>query len=87
MDSTIEVTDLESYDKWNYKTHMISRKVFLLSSTELGVPDMESITAKEGLPLSCFDGKEYDRKVAGFQSSNIVKGENVYVIEEYNIQM
>lgn len=66
LDSMIEVKDLESYDKWNYKTHMISRKVFLLSSTELGVPGMESVTAMEGLPLSYFDGKECDRKVAGF---------------------
>ena len=65
-DSTIEVTDMEYYDEWNYKTHMISRKVFLLSSTELGVLGMESVTAKEGLPLSYFDGKMYDRKVAGF---------------------
>ena len=65
-DSTIEVTDMEYYDEWNYKTHMISRKVFLLSSTELGVLGLDYTAAKEGISLAYFNDKEYDIKVAGF---------------------
>ena len=34
VDSEIEVTDKESYTEWNYKTHEINRKIFLLSAVQ-----------------------------------------------------
>lgn len=64
LTSEIEVTDKESYDEWNYKTHLISRKVFLLSSTELGVEGLESVTVTEGKPLKYFKNKEFVEKKA-----------------------
>ena len=64
VESTIEVTDKESYDLWNYKTHEISRKVFLLSSVELGLKGLEYITAKEGEILKYFKNKDFDVKTA-----------------------
>jgi len=68
VDSTIEVTDMESYNEWNYKTHKISRKVFLLSSVELGVEGLDGYTTtKEGLPLKYFKNKDFDVKMAYFQ--------------------
>ena len=64
VDSTIEVTDKESYDIWNYKTHEINRKVFLLSSVELGLKGLESITTKEGKVLKYFKNKDFSVKTA-----------------------
>ena len=64
-ESTITVTDKESYTEWNYKTHEINRKVFLLSSVELGIEGLDGkTTTKEGEPLSYFKKKEYDEKKA-----------------------
>lgn len=65
VESTIEVTDKESYDKWNYKTHMICRKVFLLSSIELGVEGIDGyVTTAEGTPLKYFKKKDISAKRA-----------------------
>lgn len=65
VDTTIEVTDIESYDEWNYATHMIERKVFLLSTVELGVRGFDgSITTAEGKPLKYFRNKVYTKKIA-----------------------
>ena len=65
VESVIEVTDLESYDEWNYKTHMISRKVFLLSAVELGLGDyIEYTSAKEGNPLKYFKDGESSIRTA-----------------------
>lgn len=68
VDSVIEITDLESYDEWNYKTCMISRKVFLLSSIELGVEGLDgNVTAKEGKQLEYFKNNEFAVKKACMQ--------------------
>lgn len=68
VDSTIEVTDMESYDEWNYKTHEISRRIFLLSSVELGVEGLDGYTTtKEGTPLKYFKDKDFNVKMACFQ--------------------
>ena len=68
VDSTIEVTDMESYDEWNYKTHEISRKVFLLSSVELGIEGLDGYTTtKEGTPLEYFKNQDYNVKMACFE--------------------
>lgn len=65
VDTTIEVTDIESYDKWNYATHTLERKVFLLSSVELGVKGLDGYTTTvEGRPLKYFRNKEYSVKAA-----------------------
>ena len=58
-DTTIEVTDLTAYDEWNYATHMIERKVFLLSSVEMGVKGVDGYTTTtEGEALDYFTNKE-----------------------------
>ncbi len=68
VDSVIEITDLESYDEWNYKTCMISRKVFLLSSIELGVEGLDgNVTTKEGNQLEYFKNSEFSHKKAYMQ--------------------
>lgn len=64
MDSTIEVTDKEAYNELNYKTHMIERKVFLLSARELGVDCLDSVTTEEETPLKYFENKDYTNKNA-----------------------
>lgn len=68
VDSEIEVTDKESYTEWNYKTHEINRKIFLLSAVELGIEGVDgSTTAKEGMPLDYFYEAEYVTKVAAME--------------------
>lgn len=63
--TSVEVTDMDCYEEWNYATHVIQRKVFLLSSVELGVSDVDgSMTAREGDPLEYFKNKEYVVKTA-----------------------
>lgn len=65
VDTTIEVTDRESYDDWNYATHLIERKIFLLSSVELGVEGLDGYTTTtEGAPLEYFQDKEFSVKAA-----------------------
>ncbi len=67
VDSKIQVTDIECYDEWVYKTHVISRKVFLLSTVELGVEGLDgNTTTKEGNALKYFEDNEYTHKVACF---------------------
>ncbi len=67
VDSKIQITDIECFDTWNYKTQVISRKVFLLSTVELGVEGLDgSITTKEGNALDYFKDKEYTHKAACF---------------------
>lgn len=64
-DTTIEVTDLTAYDEWNYATHTIQRKVFVLSSVEIGVEGLDGYTtASEGEPLDYFTNKEMVEKRA-----------------------
>ncbi|MCM1282712.1 MAG: DUF6273 domain-containing protein [Muribaculaceae bacterium] len=71
VDSTIEVTDMDRYHEWEYVTHEISRKVFLLSSVELGIKGFDGyITTREGTPLKYFKDKEYSVKVAYFQDGS-----------------
>ena len=68
VDSEIEVTDKESYTEWNYKTHEINRKIFLLSAVELGIEGVDGLTtAKEGMPLDYFYEAEYVTKVAAME--------------------
>lgn len=58
-DTAIEVTDLTVYDEWNYATHTIERKAFLLSSVELGVKGLDGYTTTtEGEVLEYFNNKE-----------------------------
>ncbi len=65
VDSTIEVTDKESYTEWNYKTYEINRNVFLLSAVELGIEGMDGkTTTKEGESLRYFKNKEFEEKKA-----------------------
>lgn len=65
VDTLIEVTDEECYEKWNYATHRIRRKVFLLSSVELGVRYSDGYTtAREGEPLAYFRNKAHSVKTA-----------------------
>lgn len=67
VDTTIEVTDKASYEEesWGNVTHMIERKVFLLSAVELGVKSGIGYTmTEEGTPLNYFRNKEYAVKVA-----------------------
>ncbi|MCM1186214.1 MAG: DUF6273 domain-containing protein [Lachnoclostridium sp.] len=67
MDTTIEVTDKASLqmETWAEVTHMIKRKVFLLSTVELGIVDNVGFTAaKEGKPLQYFKNKLYSVKIA-----------------------
>lgn len=64
-DTTIEVTDLTAYDEWNYATHTIERKVFLLSSVEMGVKGLDGYTTTtEGEALDYFTNKEMAVKKA-----------------------
>ncbi len=64
--TAIEVTDMESYgDKWAKATHMIERKVFLLSAVELGITfSVDYNITKEGTPLKYFESKEHYVKKA-----------------------
>ncbi len=67
IDTTIEVTDMESYheENWAEATHMIERKVFLLSAVELDVNFSVGYTmTKEGQPLKYFKNKEQSVKKA-----------------------
>lgn len=58
-DTTIEVTDLTAYDQWNFATHTIERKIFLLSSVEMGVEGLDGYTTTaEGKALKYFTNKE-----------------------------
>ncbi len=64
-DTSIEVTDLTAYDEWDYATHTIERKVFLLSSVEMGVEGLDGYTTTvEGEPLDYFTNKEMTVKRA-----------------------
>lgn len=62
VNSTIEVTDKESYFDGVRKTHTIFRDVFLLSAEELDL-DIEYTAVAEGTPLKYFKGG-YDKKAA-----------------------
>ncbi len=65
--STIEVTDMESYDqeKWVEATHMIERKVFLLSAVELGITfSVGRCITKEGTSLKYFENTRQSVKKA-----------------------
>ena len=67
VDTTIEVTDIASYheEQWAEATHMIERKVFLLSAVELGVKFGVGYTmAEEGRPLKYFKNKTNSVKKA-----------------------
>lgn len=65
VNTTIEVTNKECYDQGNCATHMIERKVFLLSAVELGVEfGVGYAMAKEGQPLKYFEDVEYSVKTA-----------------------
>ena len=64
-ESEIEVTDKECYNSDSHKTHTISRKLFLLSSVELGIEGFDgNITTKEGESLKYFRKKEFAEKGA-----------------------
>lgn len=70
-DTTIEVTDLAAYDEWNYATHTIERKAFLLSSVEMGVEGLDGyITSTEGEVLDYFHNKELEEKRAYDREGN-----------------
>ena len=65
VDTMIEVTDMDRYEEWNYATHMLRRKVFLLSAVELGVlHSVDLMTAREGDPLKYFKNKKHSVKTA-----------------------
>lgn len=65
VDTMIEVTDMDRYEEWNYATHMLRRKVFLLSAVELGdIYSVDLCTASEGIPLKYFVFKEHSVKTA-----------------------
>ncbi|MDE7269069.1 MAG: hypothetical protein K2N81_01180 [Acetatifactor sp.] len=67
VDTTIEVTDMASYDEeqWAEATHTIERKVFLLSAVELGVKFGVGYTmAEEGRPLKYFKNADNSVKKA-----------------------
>lgn len=67
VDTTIEVTDKESYDEQNWAdaTHMIDRKVFLPSAVELGVNFSVGYNiTKEGKPLDYFKNMVHSEKTA-----------------------
>ncbi len=54
VETTIEVTDMDSYheENWAEATHMIKRKVFLLSAVEMGIDfGIGYVMTKEGEPL------------------------------------
>ncbi len=56
--SIIEVTDMESYHEahWAEATHMIERKVFLLSAVEMGITlSVDYNITREGTPLKYFE--------------------------------
>ncbi len=67
VDSKIQVTDIETFDKKTDKTHVITRKVFLLSSVELGMDGL-SIATKEGNALKYFKDKEFKQRTAYFSN-------------------
>ena len=64
--TTIEVTDMESYgEKWAKATHMIERKVFLLSAVELGITySVGHCITEEGTPLQYFEDAQHSVKKA-----------------------
>ena len=65
--TTIEVTDMESYseEKWAEATHMIERKVFLLSAVELGITfSVDYNITREGRPLKYFENTRHSVKKA-----------------------
>ena len=65
--STIEVTDMESYheEHWAEATHMIERKVFLLSAVEMGITfSVDYNITREGTSLKYFENTEYSVKKA-----------------------
>lgn len=67
VDTTIEVTDMESYheEQWAEATHMIERKVFLLSAVEMGIDSgIGYVMTKEGRPLRYFKNKDLSEKKA-----------------------
>lgn len=67
MDTTIEVTDRESYSEqsWANATHMIERKIFLLSAVEYGVNFSVGYNiTKEGKSLDYFKKIDYSEKAA-----------------------
>lgn len=71
-DTSIEVTDLTAYDEWNYATHTIERKIFLLSTVEMGVKGLDGYTtATEGEALGYFTNKEMVVKIAYDSEGNV----------------
>ncbi|MCM1113766.1 MAG: DUF6273 domain-containing protein [Muribaculum sp.] len=67
VDTTIEVTDMESYQQehWAEATHRIERKVFLLSALELGITfGLDYNITREGTTLKYFEDVEYFMKKA-----------------------
>ena len=65
--STIEVTDMESYheEHWAEATHMIERKIFLLSAVELGITfSIDYNITREGTPLKYFENTRQSVKKA-----------------------
>lgn len=65
--TTIEVTDIESYsgEKSGKATHMIERKVFLLSAVELGITySVDLNITREGTPLKYFENARHSVKKA-----------------------
>lgn len=61
VDSKIVITTESSYFSPEQYTESINRKVFLLSYTEVGLPEL-SFVSKEGKPLKYF--KEYGSRIA-----------------------
>lgn len=71
-DTSIEVTDLTAYDEWNYATHTVERKIFLLSTVEMGVKGLDGYTTTvEGEPISYFANKEMVVKIAYDSEGNV----------------
>lgn len=67
VETTIEVTDMDSYheENWAEATHMIKRKVFLLSAVEMGIDSgIGYVMTKEGKPLRYFKHKDLSEKKA-----------------------
>ncbi len=65
--TTIEVTDMERYQGGNSgeATHMIERKVFLLSAVELGITySVGHCITEEGTPLQYFEDAQHSVKKA-----------------------
>lgn len=67
VDTTIEVTDMDSYTEEHRAdaTHMIERKVFLLSAVELGITSgVDHNITREGKALKYFENTKHPVKKA-----------------------